>query len=253
VPPEPVPVARVVRQHALGQRDCAVDIEARGRPGKDGHATRPEFPPPWRANRKVPVAVPVEVGRGESLPEGVVDLDELGNRARVEHLVPVGGEPRVGSVQDVDGTGAVQGAITAEAAGVTRGANREVGVAVSVEVAGSEAGPEAFVRLADAEDPWATLAPELVGGGREAFRGPVQHVDGTAVDTGRGSPDVLVGHAYREICPTIAVEVGRPGGSRHRDRHRREQDRNEPAGGHSHCEPGCRGLHRILHSYVACL
>ena len=83
-------------------------------------------------------------------------------------------------------------------------ADRQVVEAVVVEVADGEGVAEAVAALGGVEDAGAVLVPELVARGGEAARRPVEHVDRAGV---RRRPDVLAGHADRQVVEAVVVEV----------------------------------------------
>ncbi len=139
-------------------------------------------------------------------------------RARVEDLetqveegVGVEGQAETGGAAPGDLNNAEAGAQTELAAvpvgdeAFVRAADREVVVAVAVEVAGRESGAEAVIGLAVPPARDIGLLVEAVGDGGEAEAPAAQDVYRAAVEERAGV--ILIGGSDRQIEVTIGVEV----------------------------------------------
>jgi hypothetical protein len=144
-----------------------------------------------------------QVGRGQGRPEAVARLRDVLDRVAVllPELVARSGEAAPASIDHVD-----RARVRRSVDVLAGGAYGEVGLRAPAEVACSQGEAELVARLRDVLDRVAVLLPELVAGGGEAVRAPVDDVHGARV---RGRVDVLTGDADGEIVEAVAVKVPR--------------------------------------------
>lgn len=179
----------------------------------------PELP-----HGEVGFAVAAEVADGQGLAEPVVT-----GRLGVADC-PGAGQAR-GASPDHDGGSAV-GVVTDV---LSRGPHNKIGVAVVVQVAGSESATERVVVFGSAGNPARVLSDDLAVGRADAGCRAVVDDDGTGVLRASHSG---IGGGCDEVTIPVAVEVVRELG---RDRRCRASRQGEEATGEGHRRRGRQG------------